>query len=235
MYRKDSETKTVRFFYNREQLFNDVSLMSNFMAKNLATKDGNSLTDEFAISDDEKDLFGVCVQQSLPDIYEAMTKITSGVSSAFEDDYLDDSIVKEYPVESAPMPESPDLYAGASEPGGKYKEDEVYYVTPRYNRVYLTEEPETTWSSGETYYEKTPEHFVLFILQDNAAYNENVLTLVDASLYNVIKYGVLKEFYSTVLQADFFKVCTERFLGELFKLKSRLFQLKKKSVVSSLT
>ena len=55
------------------------------------------------------------------------------------------------------------------------------------------------------------------------------------SIYNAIKYGVLKEFYSTVIQPDFFKLSSERFVGELFKLKQRLFQLKKKSVVSNLT
>ena len=43
----------ILFYYNRDTLFNDVSLMSNYMAKNIASKDGNSMTDDFAISDDE--------------------------------------------------------------------------------------------------------------------------------------------------------------------------------------
>lgn len=179
MYTKIDATTTEKakllFYYNRDTLFNDVSLMSNFMAKNLATKEGNSLTDEYALSDDEKDLFGVCVRACLPDIYEAMLKITNAVDTAFDDEV----------AESGPTPE-----AG-------------------------------------TYVEIT--------LQDNEAYNDNVLTIVDASIYNAIKYGVLKEFYSTVIQPDFFKLSSERFVGELFKLKQRLFQLKKKSVVSNLT
>ena len=179
MYTKIDATTTEKakllFYYNRETLFNDVSLMSNFMAKNLATKDGNSLTDEYALSDDERDLFGVCVRACLPDIYEAMLKITNAIDTAFDDEV----------EESGPTPE-----AG-------------------------------------TYVEIT--------LRDNEAYNDNVLTIVDASIYNAIKYGVLKEFYSTVIQADFFKVCTDRFVSELFKLKQRLFQLKKKSVVSNIT
>jgi hypothetical protein len=72
-------------------------------------------------------------------------------------------------------------------------------------------------------------------MQDNGAYNANVLTMVDASLYNSLKYGTLKEVYSTVVQPEFFNTCANRFVGELFKLKQRLFQLKKKSVESSLT
>ena len=180
-----NEPAKILFFYNRDTLFNDVSLMSNYMAKNLSTKDGNSLADEYAISDDERDLVDVSIRATLPDIYEAVTKITSGVIPAF-----DDSV-----AESA---------------GTKGKDISG-------NNVTIT--------SG---------NYVEFNILDNDAYNANVITLVDASLYNALKQGILKEFYTTVLQPDFFKVCSERFVAELFKLKQRLFQLKKKSVVSNL-
>ena len=165
-----STTGKIKFYYKRDVLFNEISLMSNYMAKNLSTKDGNSLTDDYAISDDEKDLVDVCIRAVLPDIYESMTKITTSVTNAFDDD--------------------------------------------------------TVISS---------DHCVVFTIQDNDAYNDNVLTLVDASLNNCIKYGTLKEIYSTIVNPEFFKVAAERFVAELFKLKQRLFQLKKKSVVSNLT
>ena len=142
-------TGKIKFYYKKDTLFNDISLMSNYMCKNMTSKDGNSLTDEYAISDDERDLVDVSVRATLPDI------------------------------------------------------------------------------SGET--------CVSFTIQDNEAYNGNVLTMVDASLYNCLKYGTLREVYSTITQTEFFNLCTARFLSELFKLKGRLFQLKKKSVVSSLT
>ena len=165
-----STTGKIKFYYKRDVLFNEISLMSNYMAKNLSSKDGNSLTDEYAISDDERDLVDVCIRAALPDIYEAMTKITSAVTNAFDDDAI---------------------------------------------------------ISGD--------HCVVFTLQDNDAYNSNVLTLVDASLNNCIKQGTLKEIYSTIVNPDFFKISAERFVAELFKLKQRLFQLKKKSVVSNLS
>ena len=174
MYSKDTTNKTIEFKYKRDVLFNDVSLMSNYMSKNLSSKDGNSLTDDYAISDDEQDLVYVCIRATLPDIYEAMVKITHAVSSAFEDD----KVVSE---------------------GGQ------------------------------------SVHYVSFTMQDNDQYNANVLTMVDASLYNSLKYGTLKEVYSTVVQPEFYNTCANRFVGELFKLKQRLFQLKKKSVESSLT
>jgi len=77
--------------------------------------------------------------------------------------------------------------------------------------------------------------YVTFRLLDNDAYNENVLLLVDASLLAAIKQAILKEYYSIVIQPDFFKVTTDRYMAELYKLKQRLFQLKKKSVSSLLT
>ena len=182
MYKKITGTpSTIKFFYNRNTIFDEVSLMSNYMAKNLATKDGNSLTDEYAISDDEEDLVKVSIRATLPDIYEAMTKITSEVSSAFDDDVQES--------------------AGTDEKG-------------------------TAYPSG---------HYVEFIIKDNTAYNNNVLSVVDASLENCIKFGTLKEVYSALPQPEFFNSCSARFVGELFKLKQRLFQLKKKSVVTNLT
>ena len=177
----------VLFYYNRDTLFNDVSLMSNYMAKNLTSKDGNSLTDDYAISDDEKDMFDVCVRASLPDIYESMAKVTNSIIPAFDDDVTEDGTTS-----------------------GK---DITGTVT-------------VTIAAG---------HYVEFALLDNGAYNANVLTMVDASLNNCLKQGVLKEFYSNVIQPDFFKVSSDRFVSELFKLKQRLFQLKKKSVVSNLS
>ena len=165
-------TGKIQFYYDKDVLFNDVSLMSNYMSKNLSTKDGNSLTDDYAISDDERDLVDVCIRATLPDVYEAMVKITNSISSAFEDD-------------------------------------------------------DTTAISGK--------HCVSFTIQDNDAYNENVLNMVDASLYNCLKHGTLKEVYSTVVQPEFFNATSSRFVAELYKLKQCLFQLKKKSVVSSLT
>jgi len=170
MYSKDSTNHTISFRYPKETLFNDISLMSNYMCKNMSTKDGNSLTDEYAISDDEHDLVDVSVRATLPDIYESLIKITSSVSSAFDDDV-----------------------------------------------------------------EISTVHYVQFTIQDNDSYNANVLSTVDASLYNCLKFGTLREVYSTITNAEFYNTCTTRFLAELFKLKGRLFQLKKKSVVSSLT
>lgn len=175
----NKETGKITFYYNSEGLFSDVSLMSAYMTKNLANESG-SLMDEFNISDDEKDIYKVCVRQTLPNIYETMMKITSGIDNAFEDEV-----------------------------------------------TVSTQESDALKRSAGTYIELT--------MQDNEAYNSNVLSLVDATLLNCLKYGVLAEFYSICVNADLYRLANDKFTANLFQLKKRLFQLKKKSVSSQLS
>lgn len=175
----NKETGKITFYYNSDGLFSDVSLMSAYMTKNLANESG-SLMDEFNISDDEKDIYKVCVRQTLPNIYETMMKITSGIDNAFEDEV-----------------------------------------------TVSTQESDGLKRSAGTYIELT--------MQDNEAYNSNVLSLVDATLLNCLKYGVLAEFYSICVNADLYRLANDKFTANLFQLKKRLFQLKKKSVSSQLS
>lgn len=170
----------ILFYYDSKELFNSVSLMSAYMTKNLKSEQG-SIMDEYSISEDEKDVVDVCVRQTLPNIYEAMMKITSGIESAFDND------------------------ADGDELSSLGLED----VT------------------GDTY--------IVFTIQDNAKYNENVLNLVDSTLLNCLKHGVLAEFYSICVNADLFRIAQDKFTTSLFQLKQRLFQLKKKAVSSQLS
>lgn len=175
----NKETGNITFYYDSEKLFNDVSLMSAYMTKNLASEKG-SLMDEFNISDDEQDIYKVCVRQTLPNIYETMMKITSGVDNAFDDEVV---------------------VAGSESDGLK----------------------------------RTAGTYIEFTMQDNEAYNENVLNLVDATLLNCLKYGVLAEFYSICVNGDLHRIAQDKFTTSLFQLKQRLFQLKKKVVSSQLS
>lgn len=169
----------IAFSYNSDNLFNDVSLMSAYMTKNLKTEVG-SVMDEFNISDDERDIYDVCVRQALPNIYETMMKITSGVDNAFSDE----------------IELTTDETDGLKRAKGKYIE---------------------------------------FNIQNNDAYNSNVLNLVDATLLNCLKYGILAEFYSICVNVDLHRIAQDKFTTSLFQLKQRLFQLKKKSVFSQLS
>ena len=153
--------------------------MSAYMTKNLKTEAG-SVMDEFNISDDERDIYDVCVRQTLPNIYETMMKITSGVDNAFSDE----------------IELTTDEMDGLKRAKGKYIE---------------------------------------FNIQNNDAYNSNVLNLVDATLLNCLKYGILAEFYSICVNVDLHRIAQDKFTTSLFQLKQRLFQLKKKLVSSQLS
>lgn len=175
----NNDSGNITFYYDKDKLFNDVSLMSAYMTKNLSSEKG-SLMDEFSISDDERDVFDVCVRQMLPNIYETMMKITSGVSDAFTD------------CETVTGKE----VSGLGRDAGVYIE---------------------------------------FTMQNNESYNTNVLNLVDATILNCLKHGVLAEFYSICINTELFRLSQDKFTASLFQLKQRLFQLKKKLVSSQLS
>jgi hypothetical protein len=67
-------------------------------------------------------------------------------------------------------------------------------------------------------------------IQNNEAYNQNTVDLVDASIKNCIIYGVLRDFYASCYHPDLLKVANDRYNAELAKLEHRLFQLKKKAL-----
>lgn len=157
------ESDKIKFYMDSNDLFNDVSLLSSYMIKNIVI-DGGSALDEFVISEDEKAVYDVCVEQTMPYIYEVMMKITNGVDDAFNS------------------------------------------------------------TTGE----------ISFSVVDNNAYNGNVLKLVDATIRECMKYGVLAEFYSINTNVDLYTLARNKHTENMRLLQQRLFQLKKKSIVSQL-
>lgn len=170
----------ITFYYDSNNLFNDVSLLSAYMTKNLATESGSAM-DEFAITDDEQEIFKLCVKQTLPNIYESMLKITNGTQRSFSDEHnVSGEVIDDEPKEGT-----------LGRVDGKYAE---------------------------------------ITIQDNNAYNINVLTLVDSTIEECIKYGVLAEFYSINANATLQSIAQSKFANCLLLLNQRLFQLKKKAV-----
>lgn len=195
----------ITFYYDSDKLFNDVSLMSAYMTKNLKSEAG-SLMDEFSISDDEKDMYAVCIRQTLPNIYETMMKITSGVGNAFEDEVV--------------------LDLGSERNLSEDGKTELDVVVDTSGKDQNAKDKTLGRFAGK---------YIEFTLQDNDAYNDNVLNLVDATLLNCLKHGVLAEFYSICVNGELYRIAQDKFTTCLFQLKQRLFQLKKKSVSSQLS
>ena len=154
------ENGAITFSYGASTLFNDVCLISAFMTKDLVNESG-SATDSFIITEDEKDLFDLCVKQALPKIYDELIKMTV-CTSGFSNTTTNISIS----------------------------------------------------------------------VRDNGSYNSNVLPLVETSIYDCIKYGVLTEFYSICTNAALFGIVNGKYNETLRLLNQRLYQLKKRSVSS---
>lgn len=168
MYKKNTSgsTKVIVFSYPIKGLFQSASRVSAFNAKQIKDKEGNSLLADYALSDDELDIFLQGLQTVLPEISEKIIKVTSGVDGAYVFNTTDDNVE--------------------------------------------------------------------FTIQDNEAYNVNVLSLVDASMLECLIEGSLKAWYKNCAQGDLLGLYQNSFNANLEKLFSRMFQLKIKKSVTML-
>ena len=66
------------FAYDIATLFDDVKHASAFMCKNIVSKEGADLSEQFAITDDEEPMFNLCLSQVLPNIAGAFSDLATG-------------------------------------------------------------------------------------------------------------------------------------------------------------
>jgi hypothetical protein len=83
MFQKNTNEKTIVFSYPLQGIFDNASRVSAFNAKSIKDKEGRSLLADYALSDDERDMFLQGMSSILPEIYEKILKITSGVEDAY--------------------------------------------------------------------------------------------------------------------------------------------------------
>lgn len=79
-------TKTeeiITFTYQMNDLFDLTSRRTSIMTKNMFTKDGGSLAEEYAMSDDERSTFESYFDKAIVDVYAALLKLSSGVADAY--------------------------------------------------------------------------------------------------------------------------------------------------------
>ena len=172
-----NKSEKITFSYNASDVFNDICLMSAYMAKSLSND--AAAIDEFSITEDERELYNVCVKQALPNIYEVMVKMSMGIDNAFSSD------VKVEDKGNDPL-----------------------------NREVGT--------------------YIELNVANNNAYNSNALSIVDSTINDCIKYGVLAEFYTMNINIELQKIAQSKLNNSLSQLKNRLFQLKKKTMSSLL-
>ena len=72
----------IRFYYTTEGLFNEVSLMTHYRAKTIKDQTGKSQTDDYAISEAERDAFLVFLDYAVRNVFAELVKLTKGVTSS---------------------------------------------------------------------------------------------------------------------------------------------------------
>lgn len=82
------------FYYAHKDLFENVQHQSAFMCKNIASKEGEDLSERFAITDDEAPTFALCLAETMPDVYDTMKPLTSGISDAWFDAITGQGIIQ---------------------------------------------------------------------------------------------------------------------------------------------
>ena len=84
----------IQFYYLTEDLFSNVSLRSMYRALNIKAESGESLIDDFAISEDERDAFNVLIRDAAHEVFQHVLKMCKGITSALVLDsfiFIDDA------------------------------------------------------------------------------------------------------------------------------------------------
>ena len=72
------------FWYLREDLFNEVNLLSLYRAKNIVQSAGNeagkTMVDEYALSEDERDAFYIFAKKAIYDAFAQVVKMTKALT-----------------------------------------------------------------------------------------------------------------------------------------------------------
>lgn len=86
MYSKQAaigtEPKTIIFYYKKDDFFKHLSLRTLYRAKNIKSEAGEALIDDYAMSEDEKDVFLLFMKQATYDAYDIVQKMTTGITTA---------------------------------------------------------------------------------------------------------------------------------------------------------
>ena len=77
-----TEPATINFYYVIDPLFNDVSLRSMYQARNKKDGEGNSMLDDFSITEDERDIFLGLVEDAVYDVFLTFLKYTKAITDA---------------------------------------------------------------------------------------------------------------------------------------------------------
>lgn len=216
----------ITFFYTHASLFDDVQHLSAFMCKNIVDKEGGDLSERFAITDDEKGMFDICLREALPSIYGTVKVLTHALSQAFDDGG------------SLPVLAVRAVAAGTTVPSDTYRlpvegdtAEQILAIAPSGEAVYVVGCAGETAGSDVTYYSSEDTDVVIIHTVDHGAYNPNDIKLVDSALRSAIEQGVLAEYYTRVTEKTLTEMSAQQAAASLVSLSGRIIPLRKKTVL----
>ena len=202
-------TGEIIFYYTHPMLFDGVQHQSAYMCKNITTKEGEDISERYAITDDEEPMFHLCLADVVPDIYEALKCITYGINPAFYE------AMSGTDFQALIHPENPDDSDDSDETDETDETEET-------NETEETQEEEPVTDTNT---------YVVFRVQDNGAYNPNAVNQVDAAILSAIEGGVLSNFYLRVTHPDLTKMSASMYTAQMQVLAKRIIPLRRKSAL----
>jgi hypothetical protein len=246
-----SEPAKIRFSYETDSLFNKLDLRTHYRAKRVKDGKGESQLDDIAISQDERDIVEEILEQAIFELGSFMFKISQGVdNSIFFNSLLtsEDAItaLNTSPTAGGIGYVTGDLVqindtAGSGATCEVTATDGVVTAVTLKNKGtgYTTGAGKTTTAvtgsgTGLTVNITTVADVSIFTnessgfeLVDNAAYNNNLLPVIDKKMEACLIHYALKEWYGTVALPNDIQANTILYNEQLSKLKDLTFQLRK--------
>lgn len=84
MFAQDTTNSTIKFSYSANDIFKKAARASAFSARGMRDKEGNSMFEDYSLTEDEIDIFEQGLESILPDIYGKILKLMPDIDSEYE-------------------------------------------------------------------------------------------------------------------------------------------------------
>jgi len=202
----------VMFIYLIEDIFSEVKKITAIRARSIKNKAGDSLIDEYAMTDDELSIFSTFCKNASTDLYSIFVAFCKAITPG----YLHDV------GEIIPLFDISTIY---------HPDDIIKYDNKIYKCIstsaYLTPVSEL----GSTIWENLPDWIdtkekIIFVIDYDPEYKINVINFIESKIKNCLICYVLGEWYSMVGLKDMELSYKSNYVDQKDSIMGNLFNLK---------
>jgi hypothetical protein len=236
-YAKDTDKGVIDFSFNADSIFDAVSMRTLYRARQIKLENGQDLTDDYAITEDERSLVHSYLQTASFEVLQEVLKITQGVENPIDISkvkYKGATKITYTGGTGTPFEYEEKVTGGTSEATGYVAEDtserlilinvdgtfEVGETINGDSGASATTETASVLNTGE----------VIFAIKDKQAYNPSILDLVDQRIKEALTLFCMKDWYKHCGLGEDYKLALGDYQQEMIKLNNNLFQLKKPTI-----